>query len=161
MMRFGADYHTENLFWSRAKFMIRCTPRLREKIEESTKSFQAQYRIGPVYFVVLYKLMLSSNPVSIQAVIRRLEYIKLSDFQGENVSLIKGAVGLLENNGAIPSEMIDIAFKIMKSSSTLKFSTHVNAMRTNHELEVEALTLDHLLMNLQRKYNELVLNGKC
>lgn len=164
MMRFGADYDIENLFWSGAKILNSCTPRLREKLEESSKSFQAQYRTGPVYFVVLYKLILSSTPVSIRAVVKRLEDLKLSAFQGENVksavTLIQGAVSLLENNSSMPCDMIDIAFKIMKFSSTLEFSTHVNAMRTNHELKVKVLTLDDLLMNLQTKYNELALNGE-
>ena len=164
MMRFRADFHIENLFWSGSKILNSCTPRLREKLEESTQGLSTQYKTGPVFFVMLYKLVLSSTPVSMRAVIRRLEDLKLSAFQGENVksavSLIKGAVGLLENNGAVPSDMIDIAFRIMKSSSSLEFNTHVNAMRTNHDLKVKTMELDDLLLNLQTKYNELTLNGE-
>ena len=122
------------------------------------------HRTGPVYFVILYKLVLSSTPVSIRSVIRRMETMKLTDFEGENVksavSLIQGAVGLLNNNGAVPSDMIDIAFRIMKHCTTQEFSTHVTAMRTNHELGVKTMSLDGLLMNLQTKYNELVMNGE-
>lgn len=90
--------------------------------------------------------------------------MKLTDFEGENVksavSLLQGAVGLLNNNGAVPSDIIDTAFRMMKNCTTQEFSTHVTAMRTNHELGVKVMTLESLLMNLQTKYNELVLNGE-
>lgn len=164
VMKYGADYHTENLFWSGAKILHSCTARLREKIEESTHFLPTHQKTGPVYFVVLYSIVLSSTPVSMRAVIRRLEDLKLSSFEGENVknaaSLIRGAVGLLENNNDLPSDMVDIAFKIMKTSSTTEFNTHVTTMRTNHDLKIKQLTLDDLLMNLQVKYNELSLNGE-
>lgn len=97
-------------------------------------------------------------------VIRRLEDLQLSTFSGENVksasSLIRGAVGLLDNNGSLPADMVDTAFKIMKTSSTPEFNTHVMTMRTNHELDIKRLFLDELLMNLQSKYNELSINGE-
>ena len=108
--------------------------------------------------------MLSSTPVSMRAVVRQLEDMKLSAFQGENVksaaSLIRGAVGLLENNDSLPSDMVDITFRIMKSSSTSEFNTNVTTMRTNHDLDIKRVDLDELLMNLQQKYNELSLNGE-
>ena len=163
IMIFGQNYHSENLFWSGAKILNSCSTRLREKIEESTKPYPTHQKTGPVYFVTMYHLVLSSTPVSMRAVIRRLEDLKLSAFTGGNIksaaSLIRGAVGLIENNGALPSDMVDIAFRIMKTSSTQEFNTHVTAMRTNHELDVKRVTLDDLLMNLQQKYNELSING--
>lgn len=109
-------------------------------------------------------MVLSSTPVSMRAVTRRLESMKLSDFEGENVknavSLIKGAMGLLDNNDALPSDIIDITFRIMKTSSTDEFNTHVNLMRSNHDLGVMWMTMSDLMLNLQKKYNELSLNGE-
>ena len=164
MLNYGADYHGENLFWSGGKVLNSCTERLREKIEETASSFPMAYRTGPVYFVIMYQLILSSTPLSMRSVIRRLETMKLSDFEGENVksavSLLKGAVGLLDNNQSRPSDIVDIAFRILKTSSTAEFNTHVNAMRTNHDLGVKTVSLDELLHNVQLKYNELTINGE-
>ena len=99
-----------------------------------------------------------------RAVTRRLESMKLSDFDGENVknavSLIKGAMGLLANNDALSADMVDITFRIMKTSSTDEFNTHVNLMRSNHDLGVMRMDMSHLMFNLQKKYNELSLNGE-
>ena len=163
-MKFGQTYHTENLFWSGAKVLNSCTQRLRDKIEETAQTFSSAHKTGPVYFVLLYKLVLSSTPVSMRAVVSRLEKLKLTDFEGENVknavSLVRGAVGLLENNRAVPSDMVNIAFRIMRTSSTIEFNTHVNTMRTNHELNVKKVTLDELLLNLQNKYTELTFNNE-
>ena len=90
--------------------------------------------------------------------------MKLSDFRGENVtdavSMIKGAVSLLENNGSALSDITDIAFKIMRSSATSEFSTHVTTMKTNHETGVLRVTLPDFLLNVQEKYNELSLEGE-
>ena len=57
-MRFGQDYHTENLFWSGAKVLNSCSARLREKIEESTSEFRVVHRTGPVYMTMLSYLAL-------------------------------------------------------------------------------------------------------
>ena len=84
-MRFGQDYHAENLFWSGAKILNSCSPRLREKLEESANELRLAHRTGPVYLVMLYHLVLSSTPVSMRAVTRRLEQLTLGDFDGENV----------------------------------------------------------------------------
>ena len=70
IMRYGQDYHTENLFWGAAKILNSCSPRLREKIEESCREFPVQHCTAPVYFVLLYKVVLSSTPLSMQTVIR-------------------------------------------------------------------------------------------
>ena len=136
-MRFGQDYHVENLFWTGAKILNSCSPRLREKLEDSVNEFRLVHRTGPVYLVMLYHLVLSSTPVSMRAVTRRLEKLTLGDFDGENVknsiSLIRGAIGLLDNNNALPPDIVDIIFRIMKTSSTTEFNTHVNLMRSNNE----------------------------
>lgn len=163
-MRFGQDYHAENLFWSGAKILNSCSPRLGEKLEENANNLRLPHRTGPVYLVMLYQVVLSSTPVSMRAVTRRLESLKLGDFDGENVknavSLIRGAIGLLQNNNALPPDIVDIIFRIMKTSSTADFNTPVSLMRSNHDLNLMRMTVDQLVHELQKKYNELALDGQ-
>ena len=159
-MRFGQYYHTENLFLSGAKVLNSCAPRLREKLEETTKDFRIPHKKGPVYFVLLYQLILSITPVSMRVVTRRLESIRLSDFDGNAVSLIKGVMGLLSNNDTLPADMVDISFRIMKTSSTDEFNNIFNLIRINHDLSVMKMEMSDLMFNLQKKYNELSLNGE-
>jgi len=163
MLKFGPDYHNENMFWTATKLLNSCSESLREKIEETVQGYPVQHRTGTVYFVLLHRLVLSSTPMSMRSVIRKLEDLKLGSFEGENVqsatSLIKGAVGLLSNNGATPSDIIDIAFNIMKTSSTVEFNTHVTTMKTMHDTGIKIVTLDELLLNVQHKYTELTMNS--
>ena len=163
VLKFGQNYHSQNMYWSAANILNSCGEKLREKLEETTIEYPTQHRTGPVYFVLMSKLILSSTPLSMRAVIRKLEDVKLPDFSGENVkdaiSLIRGAVGLLRNNNSLPSDIVDIAFKIMKSSSTSEFNTHVTTMKTNHDTGVMKMSLDDLMLNLQNKFNELSING--
>ena len=162
MLKFGPDYHSENMFWTATKILNSCTESLREKLEETVQGYPVQHRTGTVYFVLLHRLVLSSTPMSMRSVIRKLEDLKLGSFEGENVqsatSLIKGAVGLLSNNGATPSDIVDIAFNIMKTSSTTEFNTHVTTMKTMHDTGIRVVTLDELLLNVQNKYTELTMN---
>ena len=162
MLRYGPDYHSENLFWSASKVLNSCTEKLREKIEETVQRYPVQHRTGTVYFILLNRLVLSSTPMSMRTVIRKLEDLKLTSFEGENVqsatSLIKGAVSLLSNNGATPSDIIDITFNIMKTSSTNEFNTHITTMKTLHDTRVKQVELDELLLNVQNKYTELTMN---
>ena len=102
MMKFGPDCHKKNMFWTATKILNSCTEELREKIEEIVQGYPVKHRTGT----------------------RKLEDLKLGLFEGENVqsatSLIKEAVGLLSYNGATPTDIMDIAFNIMKTSSTME-----------------------------------------
>ena len=63
---------------------------------ETVQGYPVQHRTGTVYFALLHRSVLSSTPMSMRSVIRKLEDLKLGLFEGENVqsatSLIKGAV---------------------------------------------------------------------
>lgn len=113
---------------------------------------------------MLNQVFLSSTPVSMRAVTRKLESLKIGDFKGENVknaiSLIRGAIGLLQNNNALPPNIVDIIFCIMKTSSTADFNTHVNLMQSNHDLNIMYVIVDQLVHELQKKYNKLALDGQ-
>ena len=164
MMAYGQDFHVENLYWTGNKILNSCSSPLRMKLEEATKDFATDHRTGPVYFYLMTKLILSSTPMSMRTVMTKLEGLAVKDFTGESVlsavSLIRGAVGLLDNNGARPVDIINIVFKIMKRVSTIAFQTYVTTLETNQSLKMINLSLEEVLLKLESRYTEMVNNGE-
>ena len=90
--------------------------------------------------------------------------MSLKEFKGENiqtvVSVVKGAVSILNNNEVLSSDLLEIIFEIMKISSTDNVNTFVTTMETNHREDVKNLTIEDLLLRVQTKYNEIRANNK-
>ena len=88
--------------------------------------------------------------------------MSLGEFDGENVtnavSIIRGAISLLKNNDALPSDILDMIFKIMKTSSTQEFTQYVATIETNHLTGVKKTKVDDLLLELQKRYLDLSAN---
>ena len=133
--KFGDDSDMQDLLWSGNKVLNSCSQLLREKFEESIISLDTHHKTGPVYFKLMMDLILSSTPVSMRAIVRKLEYLTLKESKGESVvtavSLVRGAVSMMDNNKSIPTDIQEIVFRIMKTSSSEEFNTYVtNRMRT-------------------------------
>ena len=162
MMKYGQDYHVQNLIWSGTKVLNSCEQELREKVEESVKDFEIEERTGPVYFKLMADCILSSSTQSMRSVARKLEDMSLGEFEGENVakavSIIRGAISLLQNNASLPSDILDMIFKIMKTSSTPDFTQYVATIETNHLTGVKRTNVEELLLELQKRYLDLTAN---
>ena len=82
----------------------------------------------------------------------------MKSFKGENlitaVSLIRGAVALLDNNESLPMDIEKIVFKILKTSSTPDFNTFTSMLENSFELKIQSLDLDQILDKVQNKYKE-------
>ena len=93
--------------------------------------------------------VLSSTPISIQTIYRKLDILSLNEFRGLNsqtfVSIIREAVSIIDNNKDLISNMIDIIFNIIKTISKINESNYTTNIRT--------LNLDELILCVQEKYN--------
>ena len=149
----------QDLLWSGNKVLNSCSQLLREKVEESVISLDTHHKTGPVYFKLMMDLILSSTPVSMRAIVRKLEHLTLKEFKGESVvtavSLVRGAVSMMDNNKSIPTDIQEIVFRITKTSSSGEFKTYVTTLGTACELGIKELSLEQTLLLMQNKYKEL------
>lgn len=115
-----------------------------------------EYKTGPVYFKIMMDLIAASSPKSMRLLLNKLQMISLKSFDGKNVvkccATIKGAVETLENNNAVPSDMLDIVFDILKWCSTQVFVNTIRTIAINHEQKVKVMTLNVLLSDEEAKF---------
>lgn len=108
-------------------------------------------------------LVISSTSAAIRTLTKKLEILKLTDFDGENVSqatsFVRGAVSLMKSNKAVPTDIKDMTFTIFKYCSTEDFVSHVSFLanlRLYKGLQsIDDMTYDRILLSLENKYTDL------
>ena len=160
-LKYGVEYHGENVVWSGEKILNSCDTQLRDKLVESTRSWEEKYRGGPTYLKLLVGLILSTSEKSLRSLTDKLQVLRITDFPGENascaVSFIQGAVLILtNNNNSAPTDLLTLVLRIFSSSTCPKFRSHIDNIDILIELGVTTYTLDKLLTNIDKKYIELV-----
>ena len=160
-LEYGKNYHGENVVWSGEKILNSCDTELRDKIIESTRSWDSKFKGGPTYLKLLLGLILSTSQKSLRSLTDKLQILKINDFPGENVtkavSFIRGAALILSNNDAAPTDIISLVLRIFSTSTCAKFRIHINNIDSLLELnQLTSFTLDTLLTSFDKKYIELV-----
>jgi hypothetical protein len=159
-IKYGADYHGENIVWSGEKILNSCDTDLRDKLVESTRNWPEEHKGGPTYLKLLLSLVLSTTEKSLRSLTDKLSKLSITDFPGENVtkavSFIRGVVLILRDNQSLPSDLISLTLRIFKKSTCEVFKLHVTNMDSLVELGVKTYDLDTLLTNLDQKYLELL-----
>ena len=163
LSKFGPSYQLENLQWGAEKILNSCEDNLRDKILEITKDF-SEFETGSiVVYKVMMTLVISSTSAAIRTLTKKLETLKLTDFDGENVStatsFVRGAVALMKSNKAVPTDIEDMTFTIFKYCSTEDFVSHVNFL-SNLRLykglqSIDNMSYDGILLSLENKYTDL------
>lgn len=159
-LKFGADYHGENIIWSGEKILNSCDSELRDKLIESTRNWSEEFKGGPTYLKLLLSLILSTTEKSLRSLTDKLARLKITDFDGENVtkavSFIRGVVLILRDNKSLPTDLTSLILRIFKASTCEVFKLHVTNIDSLVELGVKTYDLDSLLTNLDQKYIELL-----
>lgn len=159
-LKFGADYHGENIVWSGEKILNSCDTDLRDKLVECTRNWPEEHKGGPTYLKLLLSLVLSTTEKSLRSLTDKLSKLVITDFPGENVtkavSFIRGVILILNDNQSLPSDLISLTLRIFKASTCEVFKLHVTNMDSLVELGVKTYDLDTLLTNLDQKYLELL-----
>jgi len=139
-----------------------CNDTLKAKIDEKISKYPKEERGGALFYYHLMELVSPSLDGAIHTLITGLNSMKLSDFDGENVTKcvthLHGAFDLLIQNTALPHD-IDRTFK---SSSTKSFNDEVVAIgfSRKHGGIYKAKTLDDNLDAIEQTYINLVASGK-
>ena len=163
LIQAGREFHVQNLLWSGTKLLNSCTELLRSKMIEKTIGSPVECLTGPYYFKIMMDLITASSPKSMRTLLNRLQTMALKDFDGENViraaSTIKGAIEILKNNEAVPRDILDMVFNIMKRCSTPDFVTVIGTIATNHEQRVKTTDIEHFLADAENKYMDMLNTG--
>ena len=105
--------------------------------------------------------VIATSDTAMRSVVNRINDLKLSDFDGENVllfgSYIRGAVLLLKNHNAVPHDMKQLVFKGLKECACTEFTEFITAMQNvdklgpNNELDTDAV-----LKKAEKEYTDLL-----
>lgn len=158
----GADHHVEDIRWSGEKILASCEDTLREKILESCYSIPQIYHGGPLYFYYMMNLVTTTSDQAMRVVIDKINRLRLTDFDGENVllavSFLRGAIQLLSNNNSVPHDILNSVFNMMRAASTPAFVSFVTNLETVFDLPdlVKDKSVEFLLDKLESKYTTLL-----
>lgn len=158
----GGDYHVEDIRWSGEKILASCDDALREKVLESVQSIPQIYHGGPLFFYYMMTFVTTTSDQAMRVVVDKVNRLRLSDFDGENVlvavSFLRGAIQLLSNNSAVPHDILNTVFNMMRSCSTPAFVSFVTNLETMFKLPdlVKDGSVEFLLDKLESKYTSLL-----
>ena len=159
-LQFGTSYHGENVTWSGEKILNSCNETLRDKLVESTRNWEEQFVGGPTYLKLLFTLVMSTSEKSLRVLTNNISTLSIQDLDGEivtkAVSFIRGAVLILRDNKALPSDIITQVLAVFKKSACETFRIHVTNIDSFIELKIKTYHLDDLLTDIDAKYIELL-----
>ena len=159
-MEFGDEFHGENIVWSGEKILNSCDTTLRDKLIESTRGWEEKHKGGPTYLKLLMNLIVATSEKSLRSLLDKVAKLKLSDFNGEDVnkavSFLRGALLILRDNDALPSNFGTLLIKIFKQTSCEDFRSFVGLLEHNVELKIKTITTEETLRLFEQKYTEML-----
>jgi hypothetical protein len=142
------QYMCENLSTTFKYFQNSSTSNLYKKVMESYELYPDSSKGGPLFFKLMTYQIQSTNAEAANHLIARLKKMKITDYDGEDVSLvvshIRAAVQRLaqlkdeDNKSRLPTDIQTRVLKILQTSSNSDF----NSLFAQYENSVLLRTLD-------------------
>ena len=109
----------------------------------------------------MMNFVIATSNTAMRSVVNRVNDLKLSDFDVENVllfgSYIRGVVLLLKSHDAVPHDMKQLVFKGLKECSCTEFTEFVTAMQNVDKLRPRSeFDMDAVLMKAEKEYTDLL-----
>lgn len=159
-IEYGDTYHGENVIWSGEKILNSCDATLRDKLIESTRGWEPKHKGGPTYLKLLMGLIVATSEKSLRSLLDKVGSLKLTDFNGEDVakavSFLRGAILILRDNQALPSDFYTLLIKIFKNTTCDDFRSFVKLLEHNVELKLTTMTSDETLALFEKKYTDML-----
>ena len=115
---------------------------------------------GPTYLKLLMGLIVATSEKSLRSLLDKVAKLKLSDFNGEDVnkavSFLRGAILILKDNNALPTDFNTLLLKTFKQTSCDDFKSFVGLLEHNVELKVTTITVEETLRLFENKYTEML-----
>ena len=112
---------------------------------------------------IMMNLVTTTSDQAMRVVIDKVNRLRLTDFDGENVllavSFLRGAIQLLSNNNSVPHDILNSVFNMMRAASTPAFVSFVTNLETVFDLPdlvVKDKSVEFLLDKLESKYTMLL-----
>jgi uncharacterized protein Smg (DUF494 family) len=163
-LRYGQDYHVENVKWSGEMILNSCEETLRNKLNESTAFLDESQKGGPVYFSIMMNHIIATSNVALRGIINRLQSLKLTEFDGENVkqwaSFVRGALTLLKDQKMTPVDIKDIIMRSLLSTSCEEFKVDIQQLKSLIQMNMVEKSTDEILLHVEELYNNLIGSGR-
>ena len=159
--KYGQDYDLQNLHWSAELLENSCDQDLLDKISERLISVPHLQRGGPLSFFFAMEEITSSTTDAVRTMERRVTSLKLTDFQGENVSTVvsqlRSAISRLTFLGKLPHDIVPKLLDVFQSSSVPAFNDVFKFVALQNKIG-QATTLTHakILVLASTTFRELV-----
>jgi Zinc knuckle len=132
------DYYRQNLQLTFEFFENNCTKGLWEKCLEDYDEYEPEEKGGTLLFIIMMKKLQSHTDSAVQYLINSVKNLKISGFEGENVSrvvsLIRGAHKRLRNVTTLPEEFPKWVLLVLQTSSVEGFNKTFSHLK--REIEV-------------------------
>lgn len=162
-MRYGREYHHENLKWSYDAIMNSCTQELREILQGKMTSIAEELHCGPMLFMILMKQLTNVSPQAARLVINKIESLTMSSFEGESIALanktIHAAHKWLSMINKIPNDFELIVLSIYKTTSVPSFLRFLEAIKIHSMGFGRTMTHEELMETAIKFYEEAILEG--
>ena len=165
------DWYRENLVLTYKHLENNMTQSLFEKCYEQFETYPTIQQGGPLLFVIMMNILVSSSEAAIDHLKDLVKNLKINEFQGENVlrvvSLIRGAHKRLKWVKKVPERFNQQVLKVMQTSSVGKFNSYFRYIEQTYTMardigklqgdpdDTGGLEVDVLLRLAETKYNEL------
>ena len=162
-MRYGREYHHENLKWSFDAIMNSCTPELKETLQGKMKVVSDELQTGPILFMMLMKQLTNVSPQASRLVTNKIESLTMNSFEGESIALanktIHAAHKWLSMINKVPNDFEMIVLAIYKTSSIPSFLRFLEAVKL-HGMGFGSTMSHEMLMEISHNfYEEATLEG--
>ena len=162
--RRGKQYHVENIKWSGEAILNSCTSELKSKMTEEMRYLKESEKGGPTYLVMMIKKIISTSDTAIRGLTKKIETMKLSDYDGENVlhcaTFIKNAIKLMKDHSSVPKDITTLVLDIFSYSTCDKFNTLVSSIQSQLELKERDYTVERILKILESSYSDKLGSGQ-
>ena len=163
---YGQDYDLQNLEWSQELLENSCESDLREKVMERMQAIPEIERGGPTFFHIMCAVLTSTSEDAVRSLTEKIQNMKLSDFQGEDVdkavSQLRGAIARLTIIEKIPADINQQLIEVFQTSSVPDFNLVFHTLGETIRLNISNRTFepDDILRQAERAYKDFYEAGK-
>ena len=141
-----------------------CDATLTAKINEKMNQHEHTEKGAPLFFFYMIELISPNLDTTVRAVVKCLDNMKITDYDGENVSTVvtylRTVSEYLTQNNAVPNDFDTMVFDVMKTATTVEFQDEIKMLAFARKREGNKRSADSILDELQTLYHNLVASKK-
>ena len=161
---YGKDYLLSDRQLSLEYLKNCCDAGLTAKINEKMTQHENTEKGAPLFFFYMLELISPNLDTTVRAVVKCLDNMKITDYDGENVSQVitylRTVTEYLSQNKAVPNDYDNMVLDVMKTATTTDFTEEVKMLAFQRKRERTKTSIDSVLDELQNLYHNLVASKK-